>query len=305
MEVVAFYVFAVICSIGIARGIKSSLNQLPFGMVHSDKITRGLIWVLAFSYLYLAPSFFSAAIEKDLKSWMFTVVVPWAICVLGLPMVLPRLWAVMLTRLKDGASQWLLTVVAAIMGYWVFTIAQWHADNVIQSIVQTHPDQLPGAQRALTAIGAAYGWTAMLYVVALLTAPVLSMTEALPVLFALLFLPLSAFNVFQKVTSFDEHGSRLLRGSLRENLIIWTSFIPNRAVEGVLRSETENSVQEAHLACRNLAPEVYVAFVHPDEVVPDKVVVAEPKSGEIAGGAPAYRYRLSVCENSNNPDGIK
>ena len=318
MEVVAFYIFAAICGVGIARGIRSSLSQLPFGMAYSDRIIRSLIWILALSYLYLTPFLLSAAIEKNLKSWMFAAIVPWAVCVLGLPMVLPRLWAAMLTRLRDGASQWLFTVVAAIMGYWVFIAAQWHADSVIQSIMQTHPDQLPGAQRALTAIGAAYGWIAMLYVIAVLTTfvttsvklqssgrPVLGMTEALSVLFALLIIPPNAFDTFQKVTPFDKHGSRLIRGSLAENLIIWTSFMPNRVVDGVLRSEAEGFIQQTRLACRNLAPEAYVAFIHPDEMMPDKVVVAEPKGGEIAEGAPVYSYRLSACENSNNPDGIK
>ena len=81
--------------------------------------------------------------------------------------------------------------------------------------------------------------------------------------------------------------------------------MPDRVVEGVLHSEAAGFIQQTRLACRNLPPEVYVAFVHPDEVMPDKVVVAQPKSGEIVAGTPAYSYRLSACENSMNPDGIK
>jgi hypothetical protein len=48
-----------------------------------------------------------------------------------------------------------------------------------------------------------------------------------------------------------------------------------------------------------------VASVHPDEAVPSKVVAAESKGGEAAENAPAFRYRLAECEDSNNPDDVK
>lgn len=131
------------------------------------------------------------------------------------------------------------------------------------------------------------------------------MTAALPVLIALLIILPNALFTYQQALSTDKHERYVRQGSVLENLILWTSFMPNRVVEGTLRSKTGEIVQQAHLACRNLPPEIYVAFVHPDEVAPDKVVVAEPRSGEIAEGGLAYSYRLSACENSINPDGVK
>ena len=115
----------------------------------------------------------------------------------------------------------------------------------------------------------------------------------------------NAYTAFENATPTDEHGRRARTGSFEEYLLLGTSFIPNRVVEGVLRSETGELIQQTRLACRNLPSNVYVAFVHPDEVVPDKAIVAELRSGRIAKGAPNFNYRLSACENSLNPDGIE
>ncbi len=318
MEPVASYIIAMVFGICAAWGVRQGIRQFSFGATYSEEILGGLIWILALFYFFRQPSLVLATAEKDLESWLLAVGISWAICVLGVPMVLPRLWAAVLTRLRDGAAQWFFTIIAAILGYGVFIVAQWSADSTIQGIVQTHSDQLPGAQRALTAVFATYWWIGVFYVIAGLATlitpmvklksngrPVLSTTSAVPVLFAVFIIPPNALNTFQKIVLSNEHGRRTTSGSLEENLIIWTSFMPNRVVESVLRRGPEEFVQQTRLACRNLSPEVYVAFVHPDEVMPDKVIVAEPKIGEIVEGAPAYSYRLSACENTNNPDGIK
>ena len=171
MENLALYVFAAFFGWSVARGARSGLSQSPFSTAHSEAITIGLIWTLSIFYLVnltREPVHF-IMIKRDIKLWVLTVGVPWAICTLGLPMVLPHIWIAILASLRDSATQWLLTIVAAILSYGVFTISQSYADVLIQSVVQAHPDQFPGAQRALTFIGAIYGWIFVFYIVIFLS----------------------------------------------------------------------------------------------------------------------------------------
>lgn len=128
---------------------------------------------------------------------------------------------------------------------------------------------------------------------------------SLTAFFALLFVPLSAISAFEKALPTDERGQHVGLDNLVEYIILKTSFIPNRVAEGASWDEMGQLVQQTRLACRNLPSEAYVAFVHPDEVVPDKVVAAEPRGGGRAVRAPTYSYRLSTCENSNNPNDVK
>ncbi len=93
--------------------------------------------------------------------------------------------------------------------------------------------------------------------------------------------------------------------NLLEWIVLYGSFMPNEVAESVERDETGALISRGRLACRNLPAEAYVAFAHPDEAVPDKVIVAERKAAPIPEGAPAYRYRLAECENSINPDNVK
>ena len=318
MEAVSLYVFATTSGIGVGWGIRQTLNQIPFGNAYKREIVSGLIRVLFLFYYLRQPFFFLATIQKDPQPWELATGISWTICALGLPMVLPQIWRVVLDRLRDSASQWLLTVVAAILSYIIFTLAQWFADYTVQNIMQTYPAQFPGAQRMLTTIGAVYGWIFMLYLLAMLATiatPVVTMwstsnlvlrlTAPLPVLVALLIVVPGLVSISQAAMSTDKDGRHARQGSVVEDLILWTSFMPNQVGDGVLRNGKGEFVQQNHLACRNLPPEFYVAFVHPDEVGPDKVFVAEPKSGGFVERDLAYNYRVSACENSINPSGIK
>lgn len=321
MEIITFllfYAFAVTVGVGIARGVKTGLSHPLFPEHYSKRGIAGFIWMLFILCILHGAYPLVRADENDLKWWLLTVSVPWAVCILGLPMVLPRLWIAVKVGLNDGATQWLFTVVAAILSYGVFAISQWNADRLIQELIQTYPAQFPGAQRILTAIFAVYGWVSVLYLVAIVAMfllpvvktratgkPLLTITATVPVIVALFYIPLTVVITFIKTAPTDEQGRRNGSISVIESLVLGASFMPNRVVEGVLRSKTGELIQQARLACRNLSPEAYVAFVHPDEVVPDKAVVAEPRREELAMGVPTYSYRLSVCENSNNPDNVR
>jgi hypothetical protein len=295
--------------IGGATSVRRSLGQYRLTATYAKETAAGLILALTIYYMVRFPHLLGSADETDTELWLLKVGVPWAICSLGLPLVVPRLWAAVKAGLNDGAVQWMLTAVAAVSSYAVFTGAQWGADYLIQGVVQTRPDQLPGAQRLLTAIFAVYGWTCVFYVVATLAlflVPIVEMratgkrlvglTSAFTMLFALFYIPLTAVETIRRAMPSGFN--------LQESLILSASFMPNRVVEGTLRTGTGEIAQQTRLACRNLAPETYVAFVHPDEVVPDKVLAAEPRSDEIPDGAPAYSYRLAACENSNSPDKV-
>ena len=168
MQVIANYIFIVTCSIVIALAARWSLDQFPLTTKYKEEIVGGIVWILTIYYFHKLPNLILATTEKDLDSWELAVGLPWTICALGLPTVLPRIWAAVLSRLRDSAFQWLFTVIAAILSYIIFTMAQWFADYTIQNIMQTHPDQFPGAQRMLTTIGAVWGWIAMFYFIATL-----------------------------------------------------------------------------------------------------------------------------------------
>ena len=318
MEAVVTYIFSMFIGIFVAWSVNRGLKEYPFGIQYREEIVAGLTWALTVFYYFHLPYSPLATTGADANSGDLAVGIPWAICFLGFPIVLLPILATLLDKLDDGAFQWLFTVMTAILSYIVFTIAQLAADYVIQRNMQTHPDQFPGAQRMLTAFFAVCGWIGMLYTITLfitLITPIIktqsivrslwSLAVVLPLVFALLNVLTTSLFTYQKATLTDEHGHHAKQALLLESLILWTSFMPNQVLEGAVQNEAGGTVQQTHLACRNLPPEIYIAFVHPDEVVPDKVVVAEPKSGEIAEGAFTYSYRLSACENSINPNGIK
>lgn len=313
MEIAVFYTFFALAGIGFAKGTSVFLRHSSVQR-HSRILLSGIIWVLTILYLSNSPNLLPGNDASDLGQWLLTVSVPWTICALGVPMVLPQLWAAIKAGFNEGAIQWFVTIIVATSSYFVFVLSQSFADSVIQNYAQTHPDQFPGAQRVLTAVFAFNLWIVTLFVILFsffafipiitFRSPMSSITS-LTAFFALIFIPLTAISAFKEAIPTDEKGQRIGLDNLVEYIILKTSFIPNKIVEGVSWDEMGQLVQQTRLACRNLPPEAYVAFVHPDEVVPDKVVAAEPRGRDLAVRAPTYNYRLSTCDNSNNPDDVK
>ncbi len=321
VEVLPFYCIAVGAGVGAASGVKRGLSHFPISEGFRSGVISAVIWVAFLFYLFQMSSFVAGApsLERgDVELWFMCVGLPWLICWLGFPLFVSRAWLALLTALRDSAVQWLLTVLAAILSYAAFSIAQAVADFFIQALIQTHPNQLPSAQRALTAVGAIFIWVFLFYIAVMIVLfwvpvaemrvtkrPIFGLTAALPILAAIFFVPLSTAIAFREAGAGDAEVVQAPRPSLDEGLVIWTSFIPNQLVEGAAHDDNGNMVIRTRLVCDNLPDNVRVAFVHPDEPVPNKVIIAEPRTGDIRGGAPAFNYRLARCENSNNPDGIE
>lgn len=83
--------------------------------------------------------------------------------------------------------------------------------------------------------------------------------------------------------------------SLVEEILIVSSFYPNKLNDSV-------GSNPRHLICNNLSSEARVAIVNPNDVVPGDVVVAESNHALRDLGSNVYSYKLSKCENTNDPD---
>jgi len=86
--------------------------------------------------------------------------------------------------------------------------------------------------------------------------------------------------------------------SLTEQTLFWSSFYPN-----IISDSAEGEFQK--LVCSNLPPDVDISAANPDDVIPHDVVVAEIKKGKRQASENTYIYRLSKCENTNDPDHIR
>lgn len=90
----------------------------------------------------------------------------------------------------------------------------------------------------------------------------------------------------------DESGQYI---SLVEEILIVSSFYPNRLSDGV-------GSNPPHLICNNLSSDARVAIVNPNDVVPSDVVVAEVNHSLRDLSSSVYNYKLSKCQNTNDPD---
>lgn len=90
----------------------------------------------------------------------------------------------------------------------------------------------------------------------------------------------------------DESGQYI---SLVEEILVVSSFYPNRLSDGV-------GSNPPHLICNNLPSDARIAIVNPNDVVPSDVVVAEVKHSSKDLSNNVYSYKLSKCENTNDPD---
>lgn len=317
MQILPIYITAVVGGLGFASGIKRGLSHIPLTRPLKDLIILLIIW---FSFLFYFVRLPSLTIDppnldnSEAGLWLVYVGLPWLMCGLGFPLLVSRIWAAVLASLRDSAIQWILTILAAILSFVAFTIAQGVADFIIHGLIQTHPNQLPVAQRALTLIVAIYFWIGVFYIISIIALfwvpvaetrlskkPIFGVSAALPIIAAIYFVPLSTALAFRHAEGGDTQADRVRRSTLEEDLVLWTSFMPNHSSKGTRRGDDGNFVPSSRLACNNLPDNVFVAFVHPDEVIPDKVIVAEPRNGDIVDRAQAFNYRLARCENSNNP----
>jgi len=90
----------------------------------------------------------------------------------------------------------------------------------------------------------------------------------------------------------DDSGQYI---SLMEEILIVSSFNPNKLSDGMNGSPS-------HLVCNNLPSDARIAIVNPNDVVPSDVVVAEIKHTSRDLSNNLYNYKLSKCENTNDPD---
>lgn len=82
--------------------------------------------------------------------------------------------------------------------------------------------------------------------------------------------------------------------SLVEEILIVSSFYPNKLIDGM-------GSNSPHLICNNLSSNARVAIVNPNDVVPSDVVVAEINENSRDLSSNVYNYKLSKCENTNDP----
>lgn len=93
----------------------------------------------------------------------------------------------------------------------------------------------------------------------------------------------------------DESGQFV---SLPKQILVWSSFYPNMMSNGV-KGEFKR------LVCSNLPPDVNVSAANPNDIIPHDVILAEIKKGKRQASENAYNYRLSKCENTNDPDHVR
>ena len=120
------------------------------------------VWVLLIIYVRFAltiPPIWDMATSL----WMTTL--SYVICAIGLPLFVPQMSKTIRARLADPASQWLLTVCLAALTYSVLVFAQMLADIGIRYLLQTNPEQFPGAQRVVTAVSAFAIWFLCVYLI--------------------------------------------------------------------------------------------------------------------------------------------
>jgi hypothetical protein len=296
---------------GVRKGIATILTLLG-KPEYMDRIVAGLTWVLILTYLWIIIFRHPPVTEvaEGEQGILWPVALSIAVCVLGLPLLIPALIRNIAKVLESGAAQWVVSVFIAIMTYVTFTIAQGVADMLIRVMLQTNPEQFPGAQRALTAWYAVFCWLTVLYLGAILS-PFVARVIRVPTagvfagIFALyVVVPYGAF-VLVTVGSANEQARRPGLEDIQELLILGSSFTPNFLVMQVVPDDSGYAEQHGKRVCLNLPDEVWVSPASPDEVIPDKVVVAEWRERAQGDRGPRYRYRLTTCENSNNPDTMK
>jgi hypothetical protein len=284
----------------------ASLNKPGY----TETVTALATWVLIGIYVKIGIIDYRPLTEVSEGHLIWPVAVSVAICVLGLPLLIPRVIRNTAAALRDGGVQWIVGLLIATATYCAFTFAQGLADFMIRGMVQTNPDQLPSAQRALTAWYAMFGWITILYLASMVSlfaarARCLPVAGAVAGLIALYIVVPNGVLALATAIPSDEQTRRPGLEDIGETLILWSSFVPNFLVEQVVQDGSGQVEQRGKRFCSNLPDDVWVSPASPDEVIPDKVIVAEWRERTQGDRGQRYRYRLTACENSNNPEAVK
>lgn len=93
----------------------------------------------------------------------------------------------------------------------------------------------------------------------------------------------------------DESGHYM---RLAEDVLILSSFYSNKV-------SNDATGEPQKVICSNLPLDVKISMVNPDEVAPHDAMIAEINRGKKNDYENAYTYKLSKCENTNDPDHVK
>jgi len=208
--------------------------------------------------------------------------------------------------------------------------AQIGADQTIRYFLQTNPDQFPSAQKFLLVI-----LTIVLLVVEIILAMYVTFIKnfllvsmymmaniflnifgvkffnvsfkkyvlsLIPYLLGLIFLIRSISLVSSAFGVKDKNQNSI---NILEEAIIYSSFLPNKTDAGYVKDSYGKHLTVSKLICKNVNENDFVSPVSPEQEIPDIVVDASLMphiDGEVSS---RFIYKLSHCENSNDPDHIR
>jgi hypothetical protein len=323
----SIYIINTLIISAIYRGIFFGIKNYVKSDISILYIKIFFTWVLIFTFWYLAYFYESNSyIDYPGEEWfLLKRLIAVAICVFGLPLILPDVLIMISKQLNDSGKQWLISILTAVFTYFIITFSQFVSDYAIRTIIQTNPDQFPGAQRALTAIFSLSLWFSILIIISLFflmhfnfnhsksnplkSIPFKSITGTITGLFFILFVIPDIIYLSSASSTFpddkQEIRSEFSIPILVEQILIWSSFTKNSLPKEFFMDKNGIRISDDKKFCINIPADSYVSPVSPDEVIPNKVVVAEFKQQNIANSGLGFTYRLASCENSNNPDRVE
>ena len=289
------YLVSAMLGIMAGLGIRAALTKISY----SEAAMIVTVWVLLIIYVRFAltiPPIWDMATSL----WMTTL--SYVICAIGLPLFVPQMSKTIRARLADPASQWLLTVCLAALTYSVLVFAQMLADIGIRYLLQTNPEQFPGAQRVVTAVSAFAIWFLCVYLILFVLtvfggiAGKFSQVTGAIVGFFVLTIMLPTF--LGKVALYP-------LPLVFEELVVRSSFVTNVMALSAKRGANDEFIPTSRPICANQPNDSLIAFPSHDEVAPGVVMIAEPRIEASQDRGFRYRYRTVISENTNDPQNLR
>jgi hypothetical protein len=184
------------------------------------------------------------------------------------------------------------------------------ADQEIRDVLQSNPALFPSAQQSITLYNI---FLLVLLQITLLIAAVMmfhflahmingtlrrssrGFFDVFPIFMAYFYA--YAFMTGLTILSDFDFVGRVITGRHEnpiEELIIWSSFVPNARASGSFGGAV------AERFCTNLEPDVWVSPVNSREAMPNEVMVVKRQASPHRFGRD-HQYRLASCDNSANP----